>query len=142
MKKPATQICPFGWVENGFRPPNGHIRRSPHKKYSQGTTFSRRTLMWVCRHLGVKFFHKSWNDGEGSRPGACSQKTVVLGFWGGLDLLVRLCEFVIRLRSAAGVPAFKGLPRWDPVSDWPSFEAESELWLRGLVWNLPSSSSL
>ena len=59
-----------------------------------------------------------------------------------LKYLLRLCKFVIRLRPAAGVPAFKGLPRWDPVSDWPGFEAESVLWLRGLVWNLPSSSSL
>ena len=62
--------------------------------------------------------------------------------WGGLGFLLQLCEFVIRLRSAAEVPAFKGLPRWDPVSDWPSFEAESVLWLRGLVWNSPSSASL
>ena len=94
--------------------------------------------MWVCRHLGVEFFHKSWNDGVL----ALVPKKYCSWIWGGLGFLVRLCEFVIRLRSAAGVPAFKGLPRWDPVSDWPSFEAESVLWLRGLVWNLPSSSSL
>ena len=42
-----------------------------------------------------------------------------------LNCLLRLCKFVIRLRPAAGVPAFMGLPRWDPVSDWPGFEAKS-----------------
>ena len=87
------------------------------------------------------FFTKVGTTERGPVPGVVPKKDCS-SMLGGLIFLLRLCKFVIRLRSAAGVPAFKGLPRWDPVSDWPSFEAKSVLWLRGLVWNLPSSASL
>ena len=50
--------------------------------------------MWVCRHLGVKFFHKSWNDGEGSWPGACSQKRLFLdlGWVGFFGPTLQMCD--------------------------------------------------
>ena len=49
LGKPQSWICGFGWVENGFRPPNGHIGRSPHEKFCSGTNFLRRTLSWASQ---------------------------------------------------------------------------------------------
>ena len=58
--KPQSWIWPFGWVENGFRPPNGHIGRSPHENLSSGTNFLRRTLLWASQDPGNKSVRKVW----------------------------------------------------------------------------------
>ena len=40
--------------------------------------------MWVCQPLGVKFFHKSWNDGKGVPSRLLFQKRLFLDFgWVG-----------------------------------------------------------
>ena len=60
LGKPQSWICPFGWVENCFRPPNGHIGRSPSEIRSSGTNFSRRTLSWTSQDAVKKYVRKVW----------------------------------------------------------------------------------
>ena len=77
FEKPQSWICGFGWVENGFRPPNGHIGRSPHEKCNSHTNSLRRTCMEARGRPVPNFFQKKWNDGWSGPKSKKSRKKVV-----------------------------------------------------------------
>ena len=59
--------------------------------------------------------------------GPCLQKIMVLDFWMGFDIWLRLGKHVMKRGWEEGVPAFSGMKRWDPGSDRPRDDGKVEL---------------